>query len=79
MERETFTETIRAFRNRTPFRPFTVALVSRDRYEVDRPETLALGDGLAVLVAPGNGPVFFDPEGGRQVSGDLSGHGAETS
>ena len=79
MERETFTETIRAFRNRTPFRPFTVALVNGDRYEVDRPEILAIGDGLALLVAPGNVPVFFDHQGVSQVIGDLSGHGAATS
>jgi hypothetical protein len=79
MDRETFTATIRAFRNRTPFRPFAVALVNMDRYEVDRPETLALGDGMAVLVAPGNVPVFFDHEGVNQVIGDLSGRGAESS
>lgn len=79
MDRATFTETIRAFRNRTPFRPFTVALVNGDRYEVDRPEILALGEGMAVLVAPGNVPVFFDHEGVNQVIGDLSGRGAESS
>jgi hypothetical protein len=77
MDRATFTETIRAFRNRTPFKPFTVALVNGDRYEVDRPEVLALGDGAAVLLAPGNVPVFFDHEGVSQVIGDLSGRGAE--
>lgn len=79
MDRETFTATIRAFRNRMPFRPFTVALLNGDRYEVDRPEILALGEGMAVLVAPGNVPVFFDHEGVNQVIGDLSGHGAEAS
>lgn len=79
MDRESFTHTIRAFRNRTPFRPFTLALVNGDRYELDRPEILALGDGIAVLVAPGNVPVFFDHEGVSQVIGDLSGRGAETS
>ncbi len=77
MDRATFTETIRAFRNRTPFKPFTVALVNGDRYEVDRPEVLALGDGAAVLLAPGNVPVFFDHEGVSQVIGDLSGREAE--
>jgi hypothetical protein len=79
MDRETFTETIRAFRNRTPFRPFTVALVNGDRYEVDHPEALAVRDGLALFAAPGNVPVIFDHEGVSQVIGDLSGHGAETS
>jgi len=79
MDRATFTESIRAIRNRTPFRPFTVALVSGDRHEVDRPETLALGDGMAVLVAPGNVPVFFDHEGVNQIIGDLSGRGVQAS
>jgi hypothetical protein len=79
MDRETFTATILAFRTRTPFRPFTVALVNGDRYEVDRPEILAIGDGVAVLLAPGNVPVFFDHEGVNQVIGDLSGRGAESA
>jgi hypothetical protein len=77
MDRETFTATIRALRNRTPFKPFTVALVNGDRYEVDRPEVLALGEGIVILVAPGDVPVFFDHEGVSQVIGDLSGRGAE--
>jgi hypothetical protein len=76
MDRETFTAAIEAFQSRRPFRPFTVALVDGDRYEVDRPNVLALGDGAAVLLAPGNVPVFFDHEGVSQVVGDLSGRGA---
>ncbi|MGL4552516.1 MAG: hypothetical protein ACRC33_15185 [Gemmataceae bacterium] len=76
MDRETFTTTIEALQNRRPFKPFTVALLDGDRYEVDRPNVLALGEGAAVLLAPGNVPVFFDHEGVSQVSGDLSGRGA---
>jgi hypothetical protein len=79
MNRETFTATIRALRNRMPFRPFTVALLNGDRYEVDRPEILALGEGMAVLVAPGNVPIFFDHEGVNQLIGDLSGREAASS
>lgn len=79
MDRDTFTATIQALQNRRPFKPFTVALVDGDRYEVDRPNILALGVGMAVLVAPGNVPVFFDHEGVRQVIGDLSGSGAESA
>lgn len=77
MDRETFTATIRANRNRTPFKPFTVALVNGDRYEVDRPDILAVGEGIAILIAPGGVPVFFDHEGVSHVIGDLSGRGAE--
>jgi hypothetical protein len=77
MDRETFTQTVRAFRNRMPFRPFTVALLNGDRYEVDRPDVLALGENVAILVAPGDVPVFFDHESVSQVIGDLAGRGAE--
>ena len=77
MYRETFTATVQTFQNRRPFKPFTVALVDGDRHEVDRPNVLALGDGAAVLLAPGNVPVFFDHEGVSQVIGDLSGRGSE--
>ena len=76
MDRDTFTVTIRALRNRVPFQPFTVALLNGDRYEVDRPDVLAVGEGMAILVAPGNVPIFFTPEGVNQVIGDLSGRGA---
>jgi hypothetical protein len=78
MDRETFTTTIQSLQSRRPFRPFTVALMDGDRYEVDRPNVLALGDGAAVLLSPGNVPVFFDHEGVSQVIGDLSGRGTET-
>ena len=79
MDRETFTATIQALQNRRPFKPFTVALVDGDRYEVDRPNVLAVGEGIAILVAPGNVPVFLDHEGVSQVIGDLSGREAEAS
>jgi hypothetical protein len=77
MDRETFTETIRAFRNRAPFKPFTVVTVSGNRYEVDFPDALAVREGLAIFVAPGRVPVFFDNEGVSEVIGDLAGRGAE--
>ena len=77
MDRESFTATIQALQNRRPFKPFTVALVDGDRYEVDRPNILAVGEGIAILISPGAVPVFFDHEGVSQVIGDLSGRGAD--
>jgi len=77
MDRDTFTETIRTFRNRTPFRPFTVVTISGNRYEVDHPEAIAVRDGMALFAAPGNVPVIFDYEGVSEVIGDLSGRGVE--
>ncbi len=77
MNSEMFTETIRAFRNRQPFKPFTVATVGGNRYEVDHPEALAVRDGLAIFVGPGHVPMFFDHEGVSEVTGDRAGRGAE--
>jgi hypothetical protein len=77
MDQQTFTATVQALQSRRPFRPFTVALVDGQRYEVDRPNTLALGEGVAVLIAPGGVPVFFDHQGVSQVIADLSGQGTD--
>jgi hypothetical protein len=78
MDRDTFTATITAFENRKPFKPFTVALADGDRYEVDRPNVLAVREGIAILIAPGAVSIFFDHEGVSRVIGDLSGRGAES-
>jgi hypothetical protein len=75
MDRETFTETIRVFKHRTPFRPFTVVTVSGNRHEVDHPDALAVKDGVAVVLGPLGVPVLFDHEGVSEVIGDLSGRG----
>jgi hypothetical protein len=37
MERNTFDATLKAFKYRKPFQPFTVALVDGHRVEVDHP------------------------------------------
>jgi hypothetical protein len=38
---------------RSPFRPFTVALVNGDRFEVDYPDALVVRDGMAVFISAG--------------------------
>ena len=77
MDRDTFTETIRAFRNRQPFKPFTVVTVAGNRHEVDFADALAVRDGVALFVGPGRVPVFFDHEGISEIVGDLAGRSAE--
>jgi hypothetical protein len=72
MDRDTFDGTIRAFKHRTPFRPFTVAMANGDRLEVDHPDALAVRDGVALFAAPGGVPVVFDHESVSQVVGDLA-------
>jgi hypothetical protein len=59
---------------RRPFRPFTVAMVNGDRFEVDHLKSLVFRDGVAIYVAPGGFPVIFDHEGVSQFIGDLMGH-----
>jgi hypothetical protein len=71
MEADNFERTLRAFKRRNPFRPFAVALVNGDRFEVDHPDALVMRDGVAVYVAAGGIPVLFDHEGVNQVVGDL--------
>jgi len=72
MDIETFDATIRSFKNRTPFRPFSVSLVNGERLEVDYSDALVVRDGVAVFVAPGGIPAIFDHEGVAQVVGDLA-------
>jgi hypothetical protein len=78
MNRETFAGSIRAFKQRTPFRPFTVVTVSGGRYEIDHPEAILERDGVALFAGPGGIPVIFDHEGVSEVVGDLAGRGAES-
>jgi hypothetical protein len=66
MVAENFDHALNAFKRRTPFRPFTVALVNGDRFEVDHPEALVVRDGVAVYVGAGGVPVLFDHEGVSQ-------------
>jgi hypothetical protein len=76
MDRDTFSRTIRAFKNRSPFQPFTVTMVNGNRFEIDYPDALAVRDGIALFAAPGNIPVIFDNDGVSEIVGDLSGQGA---
>ena len=70
MNPEHFERTLRSFRRRTPFRPFTVEIVSGHRFQVDHPEALVLRDGVAVFVAAGGVPTLFDHESVSQVVGE---------
>ncbi len=73
MEVQNFDQSLNAFKNRKPFRPFTVVLVTGDRIEVDFPNALVVRDGMAVYLAAGGVPILFDHEGVSQFIGDLAG------
>ena len=73
MTAENFDQTLNAFKSRNPFRPFTVALVDGDKFEVDHRDALVVRGGVAVYVSPGGVPVIFDHEGVSQFIADLMG------
>lgn len=71
MDRDTFDKTLRDFKHRKPFRPFTVSLVNGERLEVDQPDALVVRDGVGLFAGPGGVPAVFDHEGVAQVIGDM--------
>ena len=77
MDRETFGGTIRAYRQRAPYRPFTVVTVAGSRYEIDHPEAILERDGVALFAGPGGVPVIFDHEGVSEIVGGLAGQSAD--
>ncbi len=70
MVAENFENSLKALRQRNPFRPFTVELVSGGRFEVDFPDALVIRDGVAVFIGPGGVPGLFDHEGVSQLIGE---------
>ena len=69
MTAENFEQVLDGLTRRTPFRVFTVELNGGQRFEVDHPSALVHRDGVAVFLAPGGVPVWFDHESVNQVIG----------
>jgi hypothetical protein len=61
---------LRAFQRRTPFKPFYVALVNGDRFQVDHPEALVVRAGMAVFISSEGVPTLFDHESVSQFVGE---------
>jgi hypothetical protein len=70
MTTDNFDRSLRAFQRRSPFKAFTVELVSGYRFQVEHPKALVMRDGVAVFVAKGGVPVLFDHEGVSQILGE---------
>ena len=71
VETANFDHILKTLNERKPYRPFAVALVNGDRFEVDHPDALVVRDGVAVYIGAGGVPVLFDHEGVGQFIGDL--------
>jgi hypothetical protein len=69
MTAENFDHVLQELRGLTPFRVFTVKLNGGRRFEVDHPGALVVRDGVAVFIAPGGYPIWFDHENVNRIIG----------
>jgi hypothetical protein len=69
MTAENFEAVLDALKQLQPFRVFTVELHGGRRFEVDHPGALVVRDGVAVFLAPGGVPIWFDHESVNQIVG----------
>lgn len=69
MTAEHFDGLLKALQSRKPFQFFAVELRGGERFEVDDPEALVVRDGVAVFLAAGGRPIWFNYENVTQVEG----------
>ncbi|HKI33863.1 MAG TPA: hypothetical protein VKA46_18565 [Gemmataceae bacterium] len=69
MTAENFASVLEGLTQRQPFRVFTVELHGGRRFEVDHPRAIVVRDGVAVFLAPGGVPIWFDHESVNQILG----------
>lgn len=67
MTAENFELIIEKFRSRTPFKVFTIKLHGGKRFEIDHRRATVCRDGIAVFIAPGAVPVWFDHDSVSQI------------
>ena len=60
MTADNFMAVLDRLRVQQPYRVFTVELHGGERFEVDHPGALIARDGVAVFLAPGGAPHWFD-------------------
>jgi uncharacterized protein (DUF39 family) len=79
VDRDTFDNTLKMYKARNPYRPFTVVMTSGDRLEVDFSQALSYREGVAAFIGPGAVPYVFDHEGVSYFIGDLAGTSSNAS
>ena len=72
MTAENFDQVLQGLRQRMPYQVFTVELHGGQRFEVDHPGALVVRDGVAVFLAPGGVPIWFDHESVTQIIGSTA-------
>jgi hypothetical protein len=69
MTADNFDQVLEGLAQRVPFQVFTVELHGGNRFEVDHPRAMVVRDGVAVFLAPGGIPIWFDHESVNQIIG----------
>ena len=69
MTAEHFDSLLDALIQQHPFQVFTVELHGGKRFEVDHPRAIIVRDGVAVFLAPGGTPIWFDHDSVNRVDG----------
>ncbi len=65
-----FSNSLQAFQRQTPFKSFTVELVSGDRLRIDHPEALVIRAGVAAFIDARGVPTLFDHDSVSQFIGN---------
>jgi hypothetical protein len=66
---ENFDQVLSGLKQIHPFRVFTVELNGGRRFEVDHAGALVVRDGVAVFLALGGVPIWFDHDSVNQIIG----------
>jgi len=69
MTAENFDNIFQTLQRQHPFQVFTVELHGGERFEVDHANAMVVRDGVAVVLAPGGIPIWFDHDSVNQVIG----------
>ncbi|MCC6125855.1 MAG: hypothetical protein IT426_12885 [Pirellulales bacterium] len=67
MTSENFQKVLDALQQRQPFHGFAVELNGGRRFEIDHPNAVVVRDGVAVFLAPGGIPIWFDHDSVNQI------------
>lgn len=69
MTAEHFDRVLKELQTLQPFHIYTIELLNGRRFEVDSPLAMVIRDGVAVFLAPGGAPIWFDHEGVASIAG----------
>ena len=67
MTQENFEQVLEAMMSRKPFQVFTIELHGGKRFEIDHPRATVWREGIAVFIAPGPVPIWFDHDSVSQI------------